>query len=139
MENRFPVIVKGIVLHNRKILLIRRSLEDDIHPGVWEFPGGKMEVNESLEQALARELQEEIGLEVTCKKLLYATTFKTDEARQVVLLTYLCHAASDRVKLSFEHTEHIWATKNEMKHVINPDILADLERYHVLAMEELSL
>jgi len=57
-------VAVGVVLNDaRQVLITRRSL-DSHQGGLWEFPGGKVEAGESLEQALFRELREELGIEV---------------------------------------------------------------------------
>lgn len=54
-------VVAAIIRRANKILITRRF--NDVHlPGYWEFPGGKVEANESLEAALEREIREELGL-----------------------------------------------------------------------------
>src|SRR2546422_4657903 len=54
-------VVAAIICREGKFLITRRP--DNVHlAGLWEFPGGKVEPEESLEQALVRELEEEIGV-----------------------------------------------------------------------------
>ena len=56
-------VVAAIIRRNGSILLTRRF--NNVHlPGLWEFPGGKVEQGESLEAALKREIEEEIGVQV---------------------------------------------------------------------------
>lgn len=56
-------VAVGVIKRNNQIYISKRA--DDLHQGgLWEFPGGKREANESLEQALSRELQEEIGIQL---------------------------------------------------------------------------
>jgi 8-oxo-dGTP diphosphatase len=56
-------VVAAIIERDGKFLITKRP--SDVHlAGLWEFPGGKVEPNESLEQALAREIDEEIGVKV---------------------------------------------------------------------------
>ena len=57
------MVVAGIVVANGQILLARRSYPPAL-AGLWEFPGGKVEDAESLDDALVRELREELGIMV---------------------------------------------------------------------------
>ena len=57
------VVAAAIIFHEGSILLTRRMLDAD-QGGLWEFPGGKREVGETLEQCLRRELKEEIDIHV---------------------------------------------------------------------------
>jgi mutator protein MutT len=56
-------VVAAIIRRATRILITRRL--NDVHlPGYWEFPGGKVEVGESLQAALQREILEELGLKI---------------------------------------------------------------------------
>ena len=62
--NNFPkVVVGGLIYQNKKILICQRKEEGD-HPLKWEFPGGKLKDNENDQEALKRELKEELGIEI---------------------------------------------------------------------------
>ncbi|MEZ8019116.1 8-oxo-dGTP diphosphatase MutT [Vibrio splendidus] len=59
-------IVAGIIFNQDKSQVFITKRPDDKHKGgFWEFPGGKVEAGETIEQAMARELDEEIGIKVT--------------------------------------------------------------------------
>ncbi|WP_024370966.1 NUDIX domain-containing protein [Exiguobacterium sp. ZOR0005] len=131
MPGTIVVAVKAVIVHERKLLIAKRSIEDDIDPGMWELVGGKVDFGERLEIALEREVEEEVGLRVTVTQLLYATTFLTDPSRQVVILTYLCRPASTTVALSFEHSDAAWVTPFEAKERLHPRIVDDLTAHAV--------
>lgn len=61
--SRVQVAVGVILDRDHKILITRRA-PDSHQGGLWEFPGGKVEDGESLTVALARELKEELGIEI---------------------------------------------------------------------------
>jgi A/G-specific adenine glycosylase len=61
----FQVIGVGVVLNAAGEVLIDQRLEEGLLGGLWEFPGGKQESGEPIEVCISRELQEELGIEVT--------------------------------------------------------------------------
>ncbi len=62
------VAVGVLILSNGDFLLTSRP-PGKVYEGYWEFPGGKLEAGESVQQALARELQEELGIEIGAASL----------------------------------------------------------------------
>ena len=63
INNQLKIVVGGLIHQKKKILICQRKEEGD-HPLKWEFPGGKLKDNENNEQALRRELKEELNLEI---------------------------------------------------------------------------
>ena len=57
-------VAVGVLLRADGAFLLTSRPEGKVYAGYWEFPGGKLEADESVEQALRRELQEEIGLTI---------------------------------------------------------------------------
>lgn len=62
MEKTQKLIIKGIVIKEDKILLVKRKKEGNPVDNKWELPGGKIELGERLEDAALREIQEEAGI-----------------------------------------------------------------------------
>ncbi|MBP0725650.1 NUDIX domain-containing protein [Bacillus sp. RG28] len=135
-ENKIVVVVKGVVLNEGNILIVQRSIDDEYGGGTWECVGGKIEFGEDLESALIREIKEEVSLDVTVNKILYATTFKTNPSRQIVILTYLCGCKNRNVFLSNEHSDYQWVTKDQFRLLITPEIQNDFENNDVFSLVE---
>lgn len=135
--NKIDVAVKGVILNENKVLIVKRSNHDDFRSGTWECPGGKIEFGEDLETALIREIEEETGITVTVEKILYATTLKTSPIRQVVIITYLCRTENTNIVLSKEHSEYLWAKRGELKLLLAPEIIKDFERNDVFNLKKL--
>ncbi|MBT5330952.1 MAG: 8-oxo-dGTP diphosphatase MutT [Porticoccaceae bacterium] len=63
-------VAVAVIMREGNVLLARRP-EGKKHAGLWEFPGGKFEIGESLQQALSREIKEELGIKVrSCQALM---------------------------------------------------------------------
>ncbi|NLY77594.1 MAG: NUDIX domain-containing protein [Tissierellia bacterium] len=133
MDKKMVVIVKGIVLFNNKALILKRSEKDRINPGKWEFVGGKINFNEELEDALKREIKEEASIDIEVDDILYATNYRTSPTRNDVVIVYKCHAISDKVKLSKEHSDYKWVTEAELEKYIYEQLAADLKKYNAIS------
>lgn len=72
-------------------VLVQKRPEGSSHPGLWEFPGGKIETDESPEAALVRELREELGIAVAMSCLSPACfASETSAERHLLLLVFVC-------------------------------------------------
>ncbi|MGG1400295.1 NUDIX domain-containing protein [Bacillus salipaludis] len=134
--NKIVVVVKGLIFHNGKVLVVQRARTNKIGHGIWECAGGKIEFGEDLEAALRREVKEETGLEIKVGKVLFATTFKNEPSKQLIILTYQCASENCEVTLSEEHTSHKWVSKEEIKEFLKPEIFNDFEKNQVFALKE---
>lgn len=140
MKNvKFHITVKGIVVLNNKILLMKRVHPSSDGLGYWELPGGGLEYGETPNQALIRELKEETGLDIVIIKPAYTFT-KIREHYQTVGIGYLCIPKNNQVHLSNEHTDYLFASIDEAKELLNPEIYNDIiytikEYYHSLKLD----
>jgi 8-oxo-dGTP diphosphatase len=133
----FRVIVKAIIINNKRILTVKRASSQAFAPGRWEFPGGKLESGENIKEGLLREIREETGLECKVVRILYASDFTSSHTGDSKILAYLCSTDDYEVNLSHEHDDYKWADKHEMKEIIFSEILDDLETHHILELKEL--
>ena len=76
--------------------------------GMWEFPGGKIEPGESRESALKREIQEELGIDITINKFLCTTDYDYPSFH-LTMHCYLCSIMSGEIELR-EHKSARWLT-----------------------------
>jgi len=72
-------IVNGLLLRDDQVLMARRNANRRLYPGTWSFPGGHVETGETLEQALIRELAEEIGVLVNDARFLTRIDVSSDD------------------------------------------------------------
>jgi 8-oxo-dGTP diphosphatase len=97
------------LVHNGKgeILLLQRPAEKRNFPNQWEFPGGKLDPGESIDQAVCREVREESGLSITADSLAGTVEFGVKDLR-VIMLVFHATSPSDRVTISHEHQAYRW-------------------------------
>ncbi|OKL37506.1 (deoxy)nucleoside triphosphate pyrophosphohydrolase [Domibacillus mangrovi] len=107
------VRVVGAVIENEQhqILCALRSPIMTL-PNLWEFPGGKIEKDETPEQSLQREIMEELACTVEVGEKIEEVTHEY-EAVIVNLLTYKCRII-DGMPTAEEHAELRWVPRNEL-------------------------
>ena len=84
-------VVAAILERNGRILIGRRKPEQS-HPLQWEFPGGKVEAGETPEQALARELEEELGISQTVGEEITRYSYTYPGKNPIELIFYRVNA-----------------------------------------------
>ena len=128
MAREFPdrpvVGVGGVVIEDGRALLIKRGSEPLL--GQWSIPGGTLELGESLQQGVARELLEETGLEVEVLDMIEAfdrifldpaasdVTARTRPKYHYVIVDYLCQRLAGEAKAGSDVTEIAYATEDEL-------------------------
>jgi 8-oxo-dGTP diphosphatase len=107
------VHVVGAIIENenREILCALRGPEMTL-PNYWEFPGGKIEENESKEEALIREIDEELGCRIEVLKHVDDTTYEYEKVI-VRLETFLSKIIEGVPEVS-EHAEIKWVPRKEL-------------------------
>ena len=78
----------ALIFHKGQLLITQRRADSHLG-GLWEFPGGKREPDETFEQCLAREIREELGMEIAVGTLLEEVTHAY-ETKTVHLKFFLC-------------------------------------------------
>ena len=107
----YVVVAAAILQRKGQILLTRRRL--DAHQGgLWEFPGGKLEMGETLEQCLRRELKEEIDIEV-CDVQAFSTVRHRYPEKEVELNVFTCSIHAGEPK-PLECMEIAWVHRHEL-------------------------
>ena len=114
-DMKLQVGVKALVQNGEKYLFLRRSKDFKAGPQKWDIPGGRIEPDEPLKDALTREVQEETGMKlVSVGNLLAAQDiFVSEKELHVVRLTYVA-SAEGNVTISDEHDEFAWMTLDEI-------------------------
>lgn len=104
-------VVGAVILREGLVLCARRGYDGTL-PGMWEFPGGKIEAGETPRQALEREIVEELLCEVTVGEQVEKTTHEYDFG-VVTLTTFYCELLSGEPQLT-EHAEMRWVAPSEL-------------------------
>lgn len=105
-------VVGAVIIRDGLVYCARRGMQAAL-PGMWEFPGGKVEAGESFDAALIREIDEELDCTVTVLKPLETTTHEYDFAI-VTLATFICELTAGEPR-SNEHAEEMWLPISELE------------------------
>lgn len=103
-------VVAGIIYKNDKFLIAQRNL-NKAQGGLWEFPGGKVEKNESHENALIREIKEEFNGDIRVDKFIGENIHHYPE-KDIKLNFYKATLIGDKIEL-LEHEDYKWITKED--------------------------
>ena len=103
-------VVAAIIHRNGEYFATQRGYGE--FEGMWEFPGGKIEPGESSEDALKREIQEELGINITIDKFLCTTEYDYPSFH-LTMHCYLCGIRAGEIELR-EHKSAHWLRPEEL-------------------------
>ena len=103
-------VVAAIIRKENKIFATQRGYGE--WKDWWEFPGGKIEAGETAEEALKREIREELSTEISLDKLLCTVEYDYPKFH-LTMHCYLCSLQTEALHLN-EHEAARWLTKEEL-------------------------
>ena len=120
-------VTAAIIIENGKILLTQRA-ENSSLPNMWEFPGGKIEPNETPKNCLIRELKEELNITASVGELFTKTIYKYNFG-EIELLFFFANITSGEIKLNVHKDYKLVTPSDLLKYNLAP---ADIEAAKML-------
>ncbi|MCQ2158130.1 MAG: (deoxy)nucleoside triphosphate pyrophosphohydrolase [Bacteroidales bacterium] len=106
-------VVAALIVHDGRIFATQRGYGE--WKGWWEFPGGKVEPDETPEDALVREIREELAAEIRVER--YVSTIEWDYPTfHLSMKCYLCNVVSGTLTL-LEHKAALWLDREHLRSV----------------------
>ena len=105
-------VVAAVIMKNDLFLIANRSFENNSQ-GIWEFPGGKVEENETFNFALMREIKEELSLNIKVGNMI-ATIDLNKTGKNIYLHYYYAITVSGQISLNV-HSEFKWVPYPQLK------------------------
>lgn len=103
-------VVAAIIKNEDKILATKRGYGEFIN--MWEFPGGKIESGETKEQAIVREIKEELNIEISVDKFALDIEYQYPNF-YLFMSCFMCSIKEGSIEL-LEHNDGKWITKEEL-------------------------
>lgn len=108
-------VVAALLVDGEEVLVAQRKSSDS-GGGFWEFPGGKVEAGESLEQALEREIQEELEMPIQILKFLASYEVTTPTQKLIQLTLFAAQVESREFTLN-DHDDAKWVLWKNLKEI----------------------
>jgi len=106
-----PVDVVAAIIKSEDYYLLAKRNKDKYMGLKWEFPGGKVEQNETFKEALSREILEELNVNIEIHKKVAEESYE-DEEINIILHYYMCSLIDNDIVLS-EHEAIEWVKKQD--------------------------
>jgi len=114
LSDKVPVSIKAVIIDDNKVLCLKNERNE------WDFPGGKINFNEDIEECLKREVKEETNLDINNLKILKSFSLKFNDV-PVFNVVYSAEIFCDSsIFVSYEHSEYNFFSKSEIKNLNMP-------------------
>jgi 8-oxo-dGTP diphosphatase len=112
--------VAAVISKDDKFLVCRRASHKSL-PGFWEFPGGKVESGESDPEALKREIQEELGVEIQVLEFICRSEIRVG-TQKIEMYSYSVVLVSNEPSSSSDHDAMRWVSVQELTDLQFPEL-----------------
>ena len=119
-------IAIGVLINNDNRVLIAKRSADKYMGNKWEFPGGKVEEGETYQEALCREMQEELGIDVQSTQFLTKVVHEYDD-KKVILAVYKIKQWLGEAQ-GMEKQPLRWVEKHELRNYEFPEANSEIIR-----------
>ena len=120
LSDKFPISIKSIIIDDNKVLCLKNERNE------WDFPGGKINFKEDIEDCLKREVKEETNLDIKNLKILKPFGLKFNDV-PVFIIVYSAEISCDSsIVVSYEHSEYNFFSKSEIKNLNMPQCYKNL-------------
>lgn len=106
---KYPVSVKAKVVDNGRILIVKNER------GEWDFPGGKIEGDDTVEITVIKEIKEEFGIDINVRNLLYCQNNLINEVNVLIVVFETVIICNNPINLSFENFNYVFVKESELK------------------------
>ncbi len=110
--HRFVPVLAAILQNKKGEVLIARRRPELQNGDKWEFPGGKLQIGETPEQGLRREIKEELGIDIDVMQP-YHIAVQPGTDCSILLVSYLCRPHSGSFRLC-DHSRVLWVSPAEL-------------------------
>jgi mutator protein MutT len=127
---------KAFIIHDNKLLIIKKNNRDPIHRNKWEVPGGRKMMGETLDESIIREVKEEIGLEIIPADVFDIWSFQHNLPHEAIAVARFCKLKTNSA-ITLENciAEHRWvALEKNLTEIFefNCDILPTMKKLSIL-------
>lgn len=126
-------VVAAIIKKKDRILIAQRKEDCKNEPNKWEFPGGKVEEGEIPEQALIREIEEELGIKITVGELFGESVKRYQDGKEIILSCYFAKLDKGAVPRRLGVKDWKWISVDEAVEYDFAD--ADIAMINLLSLE----
>ena len=117
-DELFRVALGAVCINKMRVLILLRRQDAEVFPGIWELPSGGVQQDESLEQALVREVREETGIDIIVLEPVNCFIYLSKNRQRTLQINYRAHLASPDsqvVRFSSEHSDARWVNVDDIE------------------------
>ena len=107
------IVVAAAIIKSNQLLITKRA--NGQFKGLWELPGGKVEPNESFNDALKREIDEELSLNIRVNQFITTINHQYPNFK-LIMHVFVCEIINGEISL-LDHSEYRWINQNQLKYV----------------------